>query len=93
MGPTAIVRTDSGLTVQLTTRRTMPSSLHQLLSCGLDPRKFQVIVAKGVHAPVAAYAPVCPTLIRVNTPGITTADMAALSYHRRRKPLFPFERD
>jgi microcystin degradation protein MlrC len=44
-----------------------------------------------VHAPVAAYSPVCPTLIRVNTPGITTADMDQLEYQNRRKPLFPFE--
>lgn len=92
IGRTAVVRTDSGLTVQLTGRRAMPSSLNQLLFCGLDPASFDVIVAKGVHAPVAAYAPVCPTLIRVNTPGITTADMSTLIYRRRRQPLFPFER-
>jgi microcystin degradation protein MlrC len=91
IGPTAIVRTDTGLTLQLTSRRAMPSSLNQLLSCNLDPKSFDIIVAKGVHAPVAAYAPVCPTLIRVNTPGITTADMNALTYRNRRRPLFPFE--
>jgi microcystin degradation protein MlrC len=92
IGRTAVVRTATGLTVQLTGRRAMPSSLNQLLFCGLDPARFDIIVAKGVHAPVAAYAPVCPTLIRVNTPGITTADMGKLDYRKRRRPLFPFER-
>jgi microcystin degradation protein MlrC len=91
IGPTAIVRTDSNLTIQLTTRRAQPTSLNQMLSCNLDPKSFDIIVVKGVHAPVAAYAPVCPTLIRANTPGITTADMTSLPYHHRRKPLFPFE--
>jgi microcystin degradation protein MlrC len=91
MGRTAIVDSPSGLTLMLTSRRVFPVSLIQLTSCGLDPRSFRVIVAKGVHAPVAAYAPVCPTLIRVNTPGITTADMLELNYRFRRKPLFPFE--
>jgi microcystin degradation protein MlrC len=91
MGPTAIVRTESGLTIQLTSRRTMPASLHQLLSCNVDPRTFDVIVAKGVHAPHAASAPVCPTRNRVNTPGITTADPTSLPYHHRRRPLFPFD--
>lgn len=92
IGRTAIVETDSGMTVQLTGRRVMPASLNQLLFCGIDPESYDVIVAKGVHAPVAAYAPVCPTLIRVNTPGITTADMDAVAYKKRRRPLFPFER-
>ena len=71
-----------------------PAAAHsavQLVSSGIDPLAYDVIVAKGVHAPVAAYEPVCPTLIRVNTPGITTADMDQLEYQNRRKPLFPFE--
>jgi len=91
MGPCAVVETDGGLTILLTTRRTPPFSLNQLTSCGLDPASFRVLVAKGVHAPVAAYRAVCNTLIRVNTPGVTTADMTSLPYRHRRKPLFPFE--
>ncbi len=91
MGPTVVVQLDTGPTVMLTSRRALPFSLEQLTRCGIDPRAFQIIVAKGVHAPVAAYAPVCPTLLRVNTPGVTTADMTRLTYQHRRKPLFPFE--
>lgn len=72
---TALVETDRGLLVQLTTRRVYPTSLRQLTSCGIEPQSFQILVAKGVHAPVAAYAPVCLRLIRVNTPGVTCADM------------------
>ena len=68
-----------------------PFSLNQILSCGLDPASFRILVAKGVHAPVAAYAPVCKHLIRVNTPGTTTADMRTLDYQHRRRPLYPFE--
>jgi microcystin degradation protein MlrC len=91
MGKTAIVETEGGLTLMLNSRRVMPASLRQLTQCGLEPADFRVIVAKGVHAPVAAYAPVCKTIIRVNTPGPTTADMRQLSYNHRRRPLFPFE--
>lgn len=90
-GPTAIVETDSGLTVMLTTKRMVPFSLNQLTSCGLDPTRFRVLVAKGVHAPVAAYAPVCKHLIRVDTPGVTSADLRRLTYQNRRRPMFPFE--
>jgi microcystin degradation protein MlrC len=42
---------------------------------------------------VAAYGPVCRRLIRVNTPGVTTADMSRLPFRPRRRPMFPFERD
>jgi microcystin degradation protein MlrC len=92
-GRTALVETTTGLTVMLTTRRMVPFSLGQLTSCGLTPSRFRVLVAKGVHAPVAAYAPVCKHLIRVDTPGVTSADLSRLEYHRRRRPMFPFETD
>ena len=90
-GPTASVRTSTGLTVMLTTRRMAPFSLNQLRSCGLTPERFRVLVAKGVHAPVAAYAPVCRHLIRVGTPGVTAADLSGFDYRHRRRPMFPFE--
>jgi len=91
-GQCAVVQSvDGSLTVLLTSKRVPPFSLVQLTSCQLDPASFQIIVAKGVNAPVAAYAPVCQNLIRVNSPGCTTADMKQLPYEHRRKPLFPFE--
>ncbi len=91
-GHTAIVETDDGLlTVMLTTRRTPPFSLRQLTAFGLQPQSFRVLVAKGVNAPLAAYQPVCPTILRVNTRGVTMADVMQLPYHHRRKPMFPFE--
>ncbi|HEX7009026.1 MAG TPA: M81 family metallopeptidase [Phycisphaeraceae bacterium] len=91
MGPTAVVRTPRGLTLLLHSQRVPPFSLAQLTSCGLDPASFHVLAAKGVNAPIAAYREVCDKFIRVNTPGVTCADMTRLTFHRRRKPLFPFE--
>ncbi len=91
MGPTAVVQTDFGLTIMLNSHRTPPFSLGQLTSCNIHPGDYQILVAKGVQAPLAAYRPVCPNLIRVNTPGSTSADMEQFDYHYRRKPLFPFE--
>ena len=92
-GRTAIVRTESGLTIMLTSRRQPPFSLSQLTQFGLQPETFRLIVAKGVHAPVAAYREVCRSFLRVNTPGVTAADMRLLPYHHRRRPMFPFEPD
>src|SRR5207247_5001738 len=91
-GPTAVVETDRGLTLMLTTRRMVPFSLRQLTTFGVDPTRFRILIAKGVHAPVAAYAPVSKHLLRVDTPGVTTADLSRLIYYHRRRPMFPFER-
>ena len=91
MGKTVVVSTKEGGVIMLTSLRVMPFSLQQLISQGVVPSEFDAIVAKGVNAPIAAYAPVCPTIIQVNTPGVTQADMTLFAYRHRRKPLFPFE--
>ena len=92
-GPTAVIRTDHGLTIMLTSRRMPPFSLRQLTAHGLLPEDFHLLVAKGVSAPVAAYKEVCKHFIRVNTPGCTTADIEKLQYQRRRRPMFPWEKN
>ncbi len=92
MGKTALVTTEEGSVIMLTSLRVMPFSLQQLISQGVQPSDFDAVVAKGVNAPIAAYAPVCPTVIQVNTPGVTQADMTLFRYENRRKPLFPFEK-
>ncbi|RMG37241.1 MAG: M81 family peptidase [Planctomycetota bacterium] len=92
-GPTAVLTNERGITVLVNSKRMVPFSLRQLTSCNLDPRSFRCLVAKGVHAPIAAYREVCDVFIRANTPGVTTADLDTLPYRHRRRPLFPFERD
>jgi microcystin degradation protein MlrC len=89
-GKTAIVHRD-GLTIMLNSRRTAPFSLRQLTAFGIDPTRFRVLIAKGVHAPVGAYAKVCKTLLRINTPGKTSADLSRFKYLNRQVPLYPFE--
>jgi microcystin degradation protein MlrC len=90
-GLTAVVESDTGLTLQLTSNRVPPFSLSQLTACGLDPASFHILVAKGVHAPIAAYRSACRRFIRADTPGPATADPRRLEYHHRRRPLWPFE--
>lgn len=92
MGDSAIVHTTNGQTIMLTSLRTVPFSLQQLLAYELQPEQFNFIVAKGVNAPIAAYKDVCKHLVKVDTPGDTSADMTRFTFHHRRKPLFPFER-
>ena len=91
MGPTVVVRTEKETTLMLSTRRIPPFSLRQLTTFDIDPASFDVLIAKGVNAPIAAYGPVCPTIIQVDTPGVTQADMTLFTYRHRQRPMFPFE--
>ena len=91
-GPTAVLSGRRGITIIVTTLRVAPLSLQQVLSQGVNPGDFAAIILKGVHAPVAAYESVCSKLIRVNTLGVTTADLGQLEFHHRRRPMEPFER-
>ncbi|HLO82311.1 MAG TPA: M81 family metallopeptidase [Chitinophagaceae bacterium] len=91
MGEIAILRTGTGHIVMLTSMRVPPFSLNQITSFGIDPLQFDTIVAKGVNAPIAAYREICPSILQVNTPGVTQADMTKFKYKKRRIPLFPFE--
>jgi microcystin degradation protein MlrC len=91
MGTGAVLRTAAGNTVLLHSKRIPPFSLAQLISCNIDPKQYDVIIAKGVNAPIAAYSEVCPTRLQAYTPGSSQADMTQFEYKNRRKPLYPFE--
>ncbi|MFN0167705.1 MAG: M81 family metallopeptidase [Bryobacteraceae bacterium] len=72
----------------LTTRRTAPMSLHQLISVGIYPERQKVLTAKGTIAPRAAYEPVSARIIEVDTPGVTAVNPARFTYKLVRRPLF-----
>ncbi len=90
-GPTAVLDLDGGQTIVVTSRALTAGSAAQLTSSGLDPAAFSVIVAKGVHSPLASYGPFATEIILVDTPGVTAANLRRFTYRHRRRPLFPFE--
>ena len=92
-GPRALVHTDDDHMVLLTSKPRGNTSRQELISAGLDPTTQPIIVAKGVHSPRATYEPLAAEMIWLNTPGCTSADINALDYSYRRRPMFPYERD
>jgi microcystin degradation protein MlrC len=92
-GQRALIETEDGHFLLLTSLPMGNTSRAELTSAGLDPRDLQVIVAKGVHSPRGAYEPIAAEMIQLNTPGCTTADLGSLTYRHRRRPMFPFEPD
>ena len=65
----------------------------KLRLAGTDPRRYDLVVTKGVHSPQPAYNPISSRIVYVDTPGISTADVRFLGHKHRRKPMFPFEPD
>ncbi len=92
-GTSAVLETTDGHTLLLTSKRDGNTSREQMYSVGIWPERYRIVVAKGVVSPRPAYQPIASRIILVNTPGVTTADMTTFTYHRRRKPLYPFEMD
>jgi microcystin degradation protein MlrC len=90
-GPTVVLETADDQTLVLTTRLIGNTSLQQMYSVGVRPETKRVVVAKGVVSPRPAYAPIAAQIILVNTPGVTTSDLASFEYRNRRRPLYPFE--
>ena len=92
-GPRAVVDTEDEFTLLLTSRPMGNMSRQELVSAGIDPSQQPIIVAKGVQSPRAAFEPIAAAMIQLNSPGCTSADVTALEYHHRRRPMFPYEPD
>lgn len=92
-GSRAVVHTDDGHTLLLASRPMGNMSRRELVSAGIDPTQQAIIVAKGVHSPRAAYEPIAAEMIQLNSPGCTSADVTALTYTHRRRPMYPYEPD
>lgn len=72
----------------LTTLRSHPNSIHQLVSCGIYPHRQKILVAKGTIAPRAAYEPIAKRIVLVDSPGATAVNPAHFKYRRVREGLF-----
>lgn len=75
----------------VTTRRSSPNSLHQLISVGIYPERQRILTVKGVIAPRAAYEPIAGQIVMVDTPGATAVNPAHFRFTRVRKGLWGME--
>ncbi|MDX1982434.1 MAG: M81 family metallopeptidase [Bryobacteraceae bacterium] len=72
----------------LNSRRTVPFSIHQLVSLGIYPERQRILVAKGTIAPRAAYEPVSAKIITVDTPGSTAVNPSRFAWTKLREKLW-----
>jgi microcystin degradation protein MlrC len=90
MGRTAVVDVD-GITLVLTSLRTMPFDAGQLRSLAIDPAEQRIIVVKSAVAWRAAFGDVARRAIVVDTLGVCASSLGRFAYLRRPRPLYPFE--
>lgn len=94
IGPSALVVDEhNSLHILITSVRTSPNSYLLMTNCGVHPTDVDLIVAKGVNAPLAGFDGLCTHFIKINTPGLTSADPEHFHFVNRRKPFHPFEPD
>ncbi|MVZ64704.1 microcystin degradation protein MlrC [Sphingobacterium sp. DK4209] len=91
MGRIVLVKTELCNYILFTSLRVPPFSSQQIEILNLDLSKLNWIVAKGVNAPIAAYRPICPVYLKIQTPGESNADATQYQYKYRRRPMLPFE--
>jgi microcystin degradation protein MlrC len=93
LGLTAVIevegstRDDKNLLV-LTTHRSSPNSIHQIVSLGIYPERQKILVAKGTIAPRAAYEPIAAQIIAVDSPGPTAVNPARFTFRNVRQKLW-----
>lgn len=92
-GLTAVIAVEGGTRdvpnlLMLTTKRQVPFSLQQLISCGIYPDRQKILVVKAAIAFRAAYEPIAARIIEVDTPGATAVNPSRFTWVRARRPLF-----
>jgi microcystin degradation protein MlrC len=92
MGRTAVVDVD-GITLVLTSLRTMPFDAGQLRSLAIEPVQQRIIVVKSAVAWRAAFGDVARRAIVVDTPSVCASNLGRFAYLRRPQLLHPLESD
>jgi microcystin degradation protein MlrC len=93
MGLTAVIeaegstRDDKNFLV-VTTQRSSPNSIHQIVNLGIYPQRQRILVAKGTIAPRAAYEPVAAQIIPVDSPGSTAVNPSRFQFRNLREKLW-----
>lgn len=63
------------------------------LAQGLDPRDYDVVVVKSPNGFRTWYEEIAATIVPVDVPGATSANLKSLPYRRCVRPIFPLDED
>jgi microcystin degradation protein MlrC len=93
VGTTAVLVTDTGINLVVTSRPASQLDYQLYLRVGLDPRSARVVVAKSAGGYRAYYAPLAVGCIDVDTTGPADSRLERMPFTRPNRPLWPFDAD
>jgi microcystin degradation protein MlrC len=71
--------------------RTQTLDAEVFLLHGIDVTRYRIVALKSQQHFRAGFEPLAGTIIRCNTPGLTTADLSQLPYRRITRPIWPLD--
>ncbi len=90
MVPRAVVVRIDGVEAVLSEQTSAFIAPWQFQTCGIDPLQYKIVVVKEGYL-FPKLSRIAPRHIMLLTPGSGDMRLERLVYHRRRKPMFPFE--
>ena len=91
VGPTAVVETDGGIAVVITTRKANQLDYELYRHVGLDLSAAKLVQVKSAGGYRAFYEPLAFECIDLATPGPADSRLPRLPFTRPWSPLFPFD--
>ena len=92
MGRTAVLDTGR-MQIVVSERRAEPFDLGVFTHAGIDPRRKRYVLIKSRQHFRAGFEPIARHIVLCDGDGVTSSDLALFDYRRRRRPLYPFEKD
>ncbi|MBL8814465.1 MAG: M81 family metallopeptidase [Planctomyces sp.] len=89
-GPSAILE-GHGFTLAISSRAVSLYDRSFFYSLGQNPRNFDVVVVKSPHCQHHMFADWCESMINVDAPGSSSANLAYLGHTRCPRPIFPLD--
>lgn len=91
-GPSAVLECGQ-FTLALSSRAVSLYDRSFFYSLGQNPRSFDAVVVKSPHCQHHMFADWCETMLHVDAPGSSSANLAYLGHTRCPRPIFPLDPD
>ena len=85
------LRTKEGIEILVNDRRTQAFGPDLFTAGGIDPTAKRYVVVKSEQHFHAGFAALAKEILYLDAPGALPRDITRLTFHRRPKPLWPFE--
>lgn len=83
----------SGIDILISSERQQMLDQNLFRAVGIEPATYDIVVVKSQQHFRAAFGPIASEIIEVDADGLSTANIAARTYRRVRRPVYPLDRE